>query len=340
MKRVIYTLLFFTYFTGSAQLPSYVPANGLVSWWQFSGNAADGSANAHDGTVYGAVLCPDRFGADSSAYYFAGNNQQIRCGNDTLLTNHTSFSVSLWFNVENRISGWQQNVMIANIGTYNASGGFEIFTNNPPNADITGMFRNTTFADQVLQTASLVSIDTAQWHHAIYTIEYFPGIDSTKSSIYLDNSLIKEQYYFHSITWSGLTPIVIGTNIDSVGYQRSFKGKIDDIGIWNRVLSQQEIADLFIGPTVSVNEPARSNELLIFPNPSSSEVYLVFPDPYRINADAFLYDMQGQMVKKLSIAVSPGQLKTKFSIDALPRGIYTIQILSGQEQWLTKIVKE
>ena len=31
-----------------AQVPSYVPSNGLVGWWQFNGNANDESGNGNN----------------------------------------------------------------------------------------------------------------------------------------------------------------------------------------------------------------------------------------------------------------------------------------------------
>jgi hypothetical protein len=51
----------------NAQVPSYVPSNGLVGWWPFNGNANDESSNANHGAVNGATLTTDRFGNPSSA---------------------------------------------------------------------------------------------------------------------------------------------------------------------------------------------------------------------------------------------------------------------------------
>ena len=56
-----------------AQLPSYVPSNGLVGWWPFNANATDESGNGNNGTVNGATLTSDRFGITNSAYDFNGS---------------------------------------------------------------------------------------------------------------------------------------------------------------------------------------------------------------------------------------------------------------------------
>ena len=57
-----------------AQVPSYVPTNGLVGYWPFSGNANDVSTNGNNGTNNGAILTADRFGNVNSAYDFDGNS--------------------------------------------------------------------------------------------------------------------------------------------------------------------------------------------------------------------------------------------------------------------------
>ena len=46
----------------NAQIPSYVPTDGLVGWWPFNGNANDESGNGNDGVVNGAILANDRNG--------------------------------------------------------------------------------------------------------------------------------------------------------------------------------------------------------------------------------------------------------------------------------------
>lgn len=247
MKKLMLLFAVALSINAAAQIPSYIPANGLVGWWPFNGNANDESGNGNDGTVYSAVLCPDRFNQPSSAYYFGGNNQQIRCSNDTMLTNHNELTASAWFNVKNRPSGWDQNVIISNIGTWNASGGFELLTGNPTATYIAGMFRNPTYQDQPLSTNTLISIDSSIWYHVVYTLHYNSGIDSTLSSIYINGNLITEQYFPLAISWSAITPFMIGVNIDSIGWQRAFKGMIDDVGIWNRALSPSEIQTMYGG---------------------------------------------------------------------------------------------
>ncbi|MFN5402036.1 MAG: hypothetical protein ACK5AS_07970, partial [Bacteroidota bacterium] len=80
-------------------VPSYVPTNGLVGWWPFTGNANDESGNGNNATVNGAVLTSDRFGNSNAAYSYDGIN-------DYLHGNASSFpsvdrTIALWFYTTN-----------------------------------------------------------------------------------------------------------------------------------------------------------------------------------------------------------------------------------------------
>jgi hypothetical protein len=64
-------------------VPSYVPANGLVGWWPFSGDTNDESGNDLNGALIGGVggilpvLAEDRFSNSNSAYSFTGQGEYI-----------------------------------------------------------------------------------------------------------------------------------------------------------------------------------------------------------------------------------------------------------------------
>ena len=63
MKRILLPFLLIlmgSMNANSQTLPSYLPADGLVGWWPFNGNANDESGNGNDATVNGAALTADR----------------------------------------------------------------------------------------------------------------------------------------------------------------------------------------------------------------------------------------------------------------------------------------
>jgi hypothetical protein len=77
--RFLFTFLLLSFYNVStAQIPSYVPTNGLVGWWPFNGNANDESGNGNNGTVNGATLASDRNDLSNSSYLTNSNNQYIK----------------------------------------------------------------------------------------------------------------------------------------------------------------------------------------------------------------------------------------------------------------------
>ena len=86
-----------------AQVPSYVPSNGLVGYWPFNGNANDESGNGNNGTVNGATLTADRFGNSGMAFNYNAFNWSWGSGGDyTYIPFNSSFNtseitISVWF---------------------------------------------------------------------------------------------------------------------------------------------------------------------------------------------------------------------------------------------------
>ena len=85
MKKIILLLAMgvaLTTQTLFAQVPSYVPTDGLVGYWPFNGNANDESGNGNNGTaINGVLMTTDRFNNLNSAYSFDGIDDRIFINN-------------------------------------------------------------------------------------------------------------------------------------------------------------------------------------------------------------------------------------------------------------------
>ena len=96
MRKLLLSALFALFSLSTfAQIPTYVPANGLVGWWPFNGNANDESGNGNNGTVNVATLTSDRFGVVNKAYSFDGLSNEILIPNQ-LLNLGVDFTISCW----------------------------------------------------------------------------------------------------------------------------------------------------------------------------------------------------------------------------------------------------
>jgi len=96
MKKQLLFLSLFYINVLMAQVPSYVPTNGLVGYWPFNGNINDVSGNSNNGTVNGATLISDRFGNSNSAFSLENLSNNLMVNNVQPTLSNTSLSISLW----------------------------------------------------------------------------------------------------------------------------------------------------------------------------------------------------------------------------------------------------
>jgi hypothetical protein len=246
MKKILLSVLALLAFaaSGMAQnLPSYVPANGLVGWWPFNGNANDESGNGNNGTVNGATLTADRFGNAGKAYDFNTGNS-IALPNGSNIQGNNPRTISFWIKPE-----------IANVATHtiykggtNGNGNdFTIWLRK--NVGNTYQLYVRRFIDDVLTDSLPIDLN---WSH--YSIVYDGTVNSNIK--YYINGI---EHTGRALAGSGLTfntastQPEFGHNIDQLGVHRYFDGVMDDIAIYNRALTQQEITALYQGANTSAN---------------------------------------------------------------------------------------
>lgn len=209
----------------SQTIPSYIPQDSLLLWLPFSGNANDGSGNGFNGTVNGAVLTTDKDGNSNSAYDFDGTNDYIDISLAYAPTTSADFTVSIWTEktsgvIDRRfLVGKYQNLSAANSNFYISS--------NSESFQIVGNGTNS-------HTFSISEITT--WYHVVVTYSsdgsistYINGVLEATSTVNLSSSVSSQPFKIASI---GNTSLY-------------YDGKIDDIGVWNRVLTAEEITNIY-----------------------------------------------------------------------------------------------
>ncbi|MBE2209454.1 MAG: T9SS type A sorting domain-containing protein, partial [Saprospiraceae bacterium] len=76
------------------------------------------------------------------------------------------------------------------------------------------------------------------WHHVVYTF------DNRKESLYIDSKLVVEVVFPTQIA-NNSSPLIFGNGYDTYNNYYRVRGSMDDIGIWNRALSGEEIKFLY-----------------------------------------------------------------------------------------------
>jgi hypothetical protein len=219
---------------------SQIPTSGLIGGWPFTGNANDMSGTGNHGTVTGATLTTDRFGASNCAYSFNGTSDYI-----TMLaagpTGTVSRSVSFWERSTNSTLGARSGF------SYGSAGGGGIFQINFNYACQAVGFDNSGVA--IMHGGSM--LNNGQWHHIVAVLDATTGIQATNVKFYVDGvlqSAITCSVGSISTTInsnSGL-PIRVGLDVPpSSGGVRYFKGDLDDFYMYNRAITPAEVLQLY-----------------------------------------------------------------------------------------------
>ena len=220
-----------------------IPRTGLVAFYPFKGNANDVSGNNLNGTVTEAALTADRFGKTNQAYSFDGVNDFITMGNPALLQINDHITIAGWFNIDAfKTSGNQYMAMIVKIyfdpnAGGNPARGYELYQDATPTptpyfgaASFNATGSAFTFSNAV---SSNVPLDT--WIFVALVM------DGTSWKFYQDGELKDSGTTTDNALADGtLGDFVIG----SYGGGFFFDGYIDDVVVYNRGLSVDEIIQL------------------------------------------------------------------------------------------------
>ncbi|MFZ4672598.1 MAG: LamG-like jellyroll fold domain-containing protein [Flavobacterium sp.] len=244
MKKIILFLVMAVALTTStlfAQVPSYVPTNGLVGYWPFSGNANDISGNDNNGTNNGATLITDRFGNTNSAYSFDGINDFIQAPN---YASNSSFTVSCWVNMSTynlNSLGSNDFIFFANhSGTNNSSRNFMLGYRNFGNENgFSSYIFNSTGAQLGGYATNQTPPSVNSWHHLVSVFE-----NGTYIKMYLDGVLFYNQTS-NVPTQSNMPSLPLFFGIGVATQFDFLEGKLDDVGFWNRALTETEITNLY-----------------------------------------------------------------------------------------------
>ena len=219
-------------FAGYAKAQTWI-TNGLVAYYPFNGNANDASENGNNGTLNGATSSTDRFGSATSSYLFNGGQSIVTPLSSP--SGKSGRSVTGWFQTANKnkqailgyggladvsVSGNRFEVGVTSQGLYlDVSFGTIVWTGN--------------FTDKVWhQFAVLVEANAK-----LQDVQLFvDGIRATNWSSDVPD---------RTINTSTSYPMEIG-DLFILGDDRRFlSGQIDDVRIYNRTLSSNEVVQLY-----------------------------------------------------------------------------------------------
>jgi sulfur relay (sulfurtransferase) complex TusBCD TusD component (DsrE family) len=224
-----------------------LPASGLVAYYPFNGNANDASGGGRHGIVQGPVLAADRFGNGNAAYRFNGASPTTGKPNRITTPQNASFAdgftASVWISGSTDLrsgnyilgsglngSRWiglrvdQRAATSAGRRVLNAEGFTSIGSRSTP-------------APPSSPTALEIVADGVKWSHVVL------AVGGRTMAVYVDGRLSA------SIPVGTMRPpptsrLVIGDFEDAIT-GACWSGRIDDVRIYNRALSESEVRALY-----------------------------------------------------------------------------------------------
>ncbi len=210
-----------------------ISTDGLVGHWKLSGDTNDYSGNGNHGTLVGGVTwAEDRMGQARGSAEFDGVDDYVDAGNDASLdVGDGDFTVSFWFDTT-KMDG---NIISDKYDDSISSAGWCIYPDSPLKRI---RVRVSDGSNQVAFSGLTENLVDGSWYHGV-VLRSGDNLTVYVNGVY-DGSISGVESY----NLNNNQNIFIGKQGDD-NSNRFFDGLIDDVRIYNRALSEDEIKALY-----------------------------------------------------------------------------------------------
>ncbi|MDP2924836.1 MAG: LamG domain-containing protein [Nanoarchaeota archaeon] len=219
---------------------AYNSREGLVAEYKFEGNADDTSGNGNNGIVNGARLTSGKSGL---GYIFNGKNDYIEVPNSNSLMLTSEFSISFWiYRMQDSTNNWERIISKSNTSDYDY---WVQFTKTDNGKKIEVGIKKEDRKYIYLIGNSSITLNT--WTH-ITVIKNTTGfeiyINGTRDAAGISSLEIPP---FSSTMGNAKTSSDKNFYIGKLTSNYNFNGTIDEVRIWNRALTSEEIKNEYNG---------------------------------------------------------------------------------------------
>ena len=213
--------------------PDKEPASlkdGLVAYYPFNGNANDESGNGNNGTVNGAVLSSDRKGKINQAYSFNGSSTIFVEQPSFAFQENQDFTVSCYAYLTDK----SYSDVFVGYGDI-SSGNYVWYLGQYINNLQWGVAKQQSFWSYIAIPSSVAMPIFNNWYHVL-------GVKKNKVlTLYVNGEVVGKVDQILQGAVVKKMPLTIGGFFQTQQYNN---GKLDDIRIYNRALTQEEITYL------------------------------------------------------------------------------------------------
>jgi gliding motility-associated-like protein len=206
--------------------------NGLVACYPFTGNANDASGNGNHGTVFNATLTTDRFNKPNRAYSFNGTNARIQAPHSNSL-NIGKITVAAWVNYGNTAT----TQIITKRNWTNAQNEKFAFDTKEFHVKRNGACTPNLNWNSLTYPSPPT---TGVWTYIVATYD-------GRFSRFYKNGVLERTVDFLTLQDLDLCSsgeLIFGATFATFPFY--YTGKIDDIRLYNRALSDAEVSQLYL----------------------------------------------------------------------------------------------
>lgn len=297
---------------------SQIPEDGLVGYYKLDdGTYVDSSTSGVDLEVVevGGTLLPvqDRFGTPEKALKFI--NQYLDTASNPGVfdfSGDSNMSISVWMKIDQTVIDW--TAVVNNWGGFGFGGYYLGIT---PDQRI----RWNVNTEPVIDSEP---VPTGEWMHLVATY------DGQTSMLYIDGLLVGSESLGVSLQPSAYT-LTVGTQADLP--TNIFPGIIDDVLMYNRPLTSQEVEDIFNTQPLSIaDENALSQKVVIAPNPVEKTFTFSYEETLGSLVSYTISDVKGSIILSKTI----DDMSQMVDVSTLEAGMYLITFTTHNDLEVTK----
>ncbi|MCX6122635.1 MAG: T9SS type A sorting domain-containing protein [Ignavibacteriales bacterium] len=322
------------------------PPPGMVAWWPFDETSGSTSIDLagfnNSGThINGPVPVPAKV---SGGLQFDGINDYVAVPDHSELNFGTGdFSIDAWI----KTSDSTNLKIIVDKQTLNGYiyQGYSFYLNYG--------YLTVQLADGVPPTyftnwSPFVFVADGNWHHVAVTVSR-----SNNNGIVFYKDGVATQFGDPTVRSGSLTttsPLTIGRQ--SYTDQFEFNGILDEIELFNRALSSQEIVSIFAADSAGKCKPSKPTNvkkaedvpqrfklMQSYPNPFNPTTQIAYEIPFGEFVSLRVFNSLGQQVAVLVNEQRPaGAYTVTFHASDLPSGIYFYRLIAGNFQQTRKML--
>ncbi|MDA9019187.1 LamG domain-containing protein, partial [Flavobacteriales bacterium] len=337
MNRLFLLLFGAVSLVARAQVPDYVPTEGLVAWYALDGDGNDWGPNGYHMDIQGASFAQDWQGNESNAMSLVEEGDYGALPAEMTIENAAGLTFSWRAKSLNWVSPTHSYAMDVSDGPcdncwdhrYGLSIGYGYDGISKVAWSAEGAAGTSWVAHWVVPES-----EQDQWIYAVGTLDMAAGL----ASLYINGQLIEAQPIstteeFIQLGLGNEQSKIIGRRSSLVPSSREFTGFVDDIGIWNRALTEEEILALYNAepPAPGCTDPTACN---FDEEATSDDGSCVFIPSLELPADTVTFESSLTLEASSEGSQSYAYLwhtgDTASSIEVIESGLYSVQVIQEE----------